>query len=129
MRCTRSRVRGTAGKRTVAAADAVRIVLMTAPHAEVAERIVMTLVDERLAACGNIVPGVVSIYRWEGAVQRDAEVLVVLKTTAERVPAVLERAAALHPYEVPELLVVDVAAGLAQYLQWVAASCSEQSEG
>jgi periplasmic divalent cation tolerance protein len=102
---------------------------MTAPDAEVAERVVTALVNERLAACGNIVPGVVSIYRWEDAIQRDVEVVVVLKTTAERVQATMERAAALHPYEVPELLVVDVAAGLAQYLQWVAASCSEPIEG
>jgi periplasmic divalent cation tolerance protein len=103
------------------AGSGVRLVLATAPAADVAERMVRTLVEERLAACGNIVPGIVSIYRWQGAVQRDAEVMVVLKTTAASVPSLLARLPALHPYQVPEILVVRVEDGNRSYLEWVAA--------
>lgn len=99
-----------------------RIVFMTAPSAAVAEQVVRTLVEERLAACGNIVPGVTSIYRWEDAVQRDAEVLVIFKTNAHTVAALISRAAALHPYEVPELLAVDVTQGFRPYMDWVVSS-------
>jgi periplasmic divalent cation tolerance protein len=110
------------------AEQAVQVVLMTAPSADVAEHVVRTLVDERLAACGNIVPGMTSIYRWQGAVRTDAEVLVILKTTAERAAALLARASALHPYDVPELLVLPVAAGHEPYLAWVR-SCSVAGAG
>lgn len=96
-----------------------RIVLVTAPDTAVAERIVTTLVEERLAACGNIVSGVVSIFRWEGRVQREAEVLIVLKTAASRVAALQERVPALHPYDVPEVLVVPVESGHGPYVDWV----------
>jgi periplasmic divalent cation tolerance protein len=109
-------------------ADAVALVLTTAPDAAVAERIVQTLVEERLVACGNIVPGVVSIYRWEGQVERAGEVLVVLKTTPARTDAVLARVPALHPYDVPEALVVPVHGGHPPYVRWVVSSCGERSE-
>ncbi len=98
-------------------------VLMTAPGADVAEKVVRSLLDERLVACGNIVPGAVSLYRWEGTVHRDEEVLVILKTVHRLVPRVLERARALHPYEVPELLVQEVADGNPAYLDWVQEEC------
>jgi periplasmic divalent cation tolerance protein len=102
---------------------AVRVVFMTAPAQDVAEDVVRTLVGERLAACGNIVPGITSIYRWKGEVQRDSEVLVILKTGAATLDAMIRRAAELHPYEVPELLAVDVARGFEPYVQWVGHSC------
>lgn len=102
-------------------ASAVRTVLMTAPDAEVAEALATVLVEERLAACASVVPGVTSIYRWEGEVQRDQEVLMVLKTTAERLPRLVDRAGGLHPYEVPEILSLPVDGGLDDYLRWVAA--------
>lgn len=92
---------------------------MTAPDEKVAEDLVRALIEEGVAACGNIVPGLVSVYRWRGRIERDAEVLIVLKTTAEAVPALLERAPALHPYEVPEVLVLPVEAGHGPYLDWV----------
>lgn len=98
-------------------------VLMTAPGADVAEKVVRGLLDERLVACGNIVPGAVSLYRWKGAVHRDEEVVVILKTVRRLVPRVLERARALHPYEVPELLVQEVADGNQAYLDWVEEEC------
>ncbi|HKJ93732.1 MAG TPA: divalent-cation tolerance protein CutA [Longimicrobiales bacterium] len=97
-----------------------RLVLVTAPDLEVAERLVTALVEERVAACGNIVPGLVSIYRWHGAVERAAETLIVLKTMDATVPALLQRVGTLHPYEVPEMLVVPVEGGHAPYLDWLA---------
>ena len=99
-----------------------QVVFMTAPNAEVAEQVVRALVTERLAACGNIVPGVTSIYRWQDEVQRDAEVLVILKTDGRAVDAMIRRAAELHPYEVPELLAVEVVKGFGPYMDWVASS-------
>jgi periplasmic divalent cation tolerance protein len=99
--------------------DEVQLVLMTAPDAGTAERIVRTLVEERLIACGNIVGGVTSIYRWQGVVERGAEVLVMMKSTAAMVPQLMARGAELHPYEVPEMLVFPVGAGYPPYLAWV----------
>jgi periplasmic divalent cation tolerance protein len=98
-------------------------VLMTAPDIDVAESVVRRLLDERLIACGNLLPGAVSLYRWEGDIQRDEEAVVVLKTLRRLVPRLLERAGALHPYDVPELLVQPVSAGGAEYLEWVENEC------
>jgi periplasmic divalent cation tolerance protein len=97
----------------------VCVVLNTAPSIEVAERIAGALVEERLAACATVVPGVVSIYRWEGALRREGEVLVVLKTTGERVKSLRSRLVELHPYDVPEVLALGVQAGHEPYLAWV----------
>lgn len=97
---------------------------MTAPGADEAEAVVRSLLDERLVACGNVLPGAVSLYRWQGAVHRDNEAVVILKTVRRLVPRVLERARALHPYEVPELLVQEVVDGNPAYLQWVQEECS-----
>jgi periplasmic divalent cation tolerance protein len=99
-----------------------RVVLVTTPEIDTAERIVQALVEERLAACGNIVPGVVSIYRWDEQVQRDDEVLLVLKTEQGQVEALRERVVMLHPYDVPEVVVLPVLGGHAPYLEWVARS-------
>ncbi len=101
-------------------APAVVTVLMTAPDPETAEALGRTLVEERLAACTNIVSGVVSIYRWEGKMHRDAEVLMILKTTPDMAGALSARAAELHPYEVPEVLVLPVSSANPPYAQWVA---------
>jgi periplasmic divalent cation tolerance protein len=98
------------------------VVLMTAPSQAVAEQLVTALVEERLAACGNIVPGVVSIYRWQDAVQRDAEVLVLFKTPAALAARLIERVQQLHPYDVPEAISLEAAAVLPSYAAWVAAS-------
>ena len=97
----------------------VRVVLTTTPSEEDAERIASALVEERLAACANVVPGVTSIYRWEGAVQREREVLVVLKTTADAIEGLTTRLTELHPYDVPEVVALDVTAGHEPYLEWV----------
>jgi len=104
------------------------IALSTAPNEEVARTLVRTLVEERIVACGNIVPGVNSIYRWQGAVSEEPEVLIVFKTSAAAWPRLQERLPELHPYDTPELLLVSVADGLAPYLQWVADSTERVHE-
>jgi len=96
------------------------VVLVTAPSAEKAAELARALVEERLAACGNVVPGLRSIYRWQGKVEDEAEALLVLKTTRARFEALRERILALHPYEVPEVLALPVEAGSAAYLAWIA---------
>ena len=97
----------------------VTVVLTTAPDAETAERLAGRLLDERLIACANIVPGVRSVYRWKGETQRESEVLVLLKTTRECVTRLTDRVAVLHPYDVPEVLALPVTAGLGAYVDWV----------
>jgi periplasmic divalent cation tolerance protein len=98
------------------------VVLVTAPSADAAGQIARALVEEGLAACGNVVPGVRSIYRWQGRVQEDGESLLVLKTERRLLPALKARLPALHPYEVPELLALGVEDGLGPYLEWIAGS-------
>jgi periplasmic divalent cation tolerance protein len=99
------------------AGSATRIVLCTAPLAAGPE-LVRTLVEERLVACGNILQ-VSSIYRWKGAVETEDEALIIFKTTAEAWPRLKERVPQLHPYDVPELLLLGVVDGHEPYLQWV----------
>src|SRR5260370_23548716 len=86
---------------------------------EDAERIATAVVERGLAACVNVVPGVVSVYRWKGAVHRDEERLLVIKTRGERFEALREALVSLHPYEVPELLALPIAGGHAPYLAWL----------
>lgn len=92
----------------------------TCPDAASATRLADALVDERLAACVNIVPGLRSVYRWKGRVERSDEVLLLVKTTAARLPALSARVLELHPHELPEVVAVEVAGGLSAYLDWVA---------
>jgi periplasmic divalent cation tolerance protein len=80
-----------------------------------------TLVDDRLAACVNVLPAMTSIYRWKGSVEQDREQQLVIKTTAERVPALEARLRHLHPYELPEFVVLNAAASAA-YAEWVTES-------
>ena len=81
-----------------------------------------TLVEEGLAACVNVLPPMESVYRWQGSVHQDAERQLVIKTRAERLDALQVRLKILHPYEVPEFLVLPVSAGSPGYLEWVRAS-------
>jgi periplasmic divalent cation tolerance protein len=102
----------------------VVLVLSTAPAApgdDTAEQIARTLIDERLAACVNVHAPMVSIYRWKGAVEKDNERQLVIKTTRAALPALEKRLRELHPYELPELIVVSTSGGSEQYLAWVAA--------
>ncbi len=77
-------------------------------------------VEARLAACVNVLPPMRSVYRWQGAVEQADEVLLLAKTPAERLPALIEQLRALHPYELPEIVAVEAGAGLPAYLDWVA---------
>jgi periplasmic divalent cation tolerance protein len=102
--------------------SAARVVLSSCRRRTEAEKIARALVAERLAACVNIVPGVRSIYRWKDSVEETNEVLLVIKTTRGRFPAVAARLAALHSYEVPEILALDADAGAEPYLAWLSDS-------
>ena len=99
----------------------IMIALCTCPDAAVAERIATSLVEECLAACVNRLPGVTSTYRWQGKICHDDEHLLLIKTTPERFAAVRDRILALHPYELPEIVGLDVTAGFDPYLAWVEA--------
>src|SRR5690606_2888520 len=101
--------------------DRPLLCLATAPDRPVAERIARALVDERLAACVNILPGITSVYRWEGAVETGDEVLLLAKTMPQQLEALTARVAELHPFEVPEVIALDIEGGLPAYLQWIAA--------
>jgi periplasmic divalent cation tolerance protein len=97
------------------------IVLTTLGATADAAAFARTLVDERLAACVNVLPAMQSVYRWRGAVQEDDERQLVIKTWRDRLAALEARVKTLHPYDVPELLVLEVAAGGAAYLEWLRA--------
>lgn len=98
--------------------DAI-LVMVTAPTADKAAELARTLVEEGLAACGNVVPGLRSIYRWEGKVHDEPEALLLLKTRASHFEALRARVVEVHPYQCPEVLRLDVAEGHAPYLQWI----------
>ncbi len=97
----------------------VRVVLVTVPDPETGATIGRTLVEERLAACVNLIPGLRSIYRWQGKIEDEGEALMVIKTRAEGLQALIDRIRALHPYTVPEVLALPVEAGFEGYLAWV----------
>jgi periplasmic divalent cation tolerance protein len=99
----------------------VLLVLCTCPDEASAAQLARALVEEGLAACVNRLPGVRSTWRWEGAIQDASEVMLVIKTVEARFEALRERLVALHPYELPEVIAVKVAAGLAPYLRWIEA--------
>ncbi len=106
--------------------SSINVVLCNCPPDQ-AEPLARALVEQRLAACVNLLPGVTSIYRWEGRICTDAEVTLLIKTASDRVDALREGILALHPYTVPEVVVlrVDGAATSAPYLSWVVAETRE----
>jgi periplasmic divalent cation tolerance protein len=99
--------------------EQVHLVYTTASSEAEAARIATTVVDERLAACANIVPKIRSIYRWQGTVEDEAESLVFLKTRAKCVEALIARIGELHTYEVPDVVALPIEAGHRPYLDWV----------
>ncbi|MCL1635557.1 divalent-cation tolerance protein CutA [Luteimonas sp. SX5] len=105
----------------------VLVCLCTCPDPDSAARIADALVDERLAACVNVLPGLRSTYRWQGQVERADEVLLLIKTAADRLPALQQRILALHPYELPEVIAVEAAGGLPAYLGWIAEQTREEN--
>jgi periplasmic divalent cation tolerance protein len=103
------------------------LILTTTPDGDLGDRIAATLVGERLAACVNVHGPMVSFYRWHGAVERETERQIVIKTTKDRVEPVLARIAQLHSYELPELVVVPIADGSPPYLDWIRAETRDAS--
>jgi periplasmic divalent cation tolerance protein len=95
------------------------VVFTSFPNAEEAARVVRVLVEERLIACGNLVPGARSIYRWEGAIADQPEVLAILKTRKQDWAALMSRLHELHSYSVPECVAVRIAAGAPRYMAWL----------
>ena len=95
------------------------IVFVTVPGGEDASRIGEALVSEKLAACVNVVPGIESIYRWEGKVARDAEWLLIIKTTDERFEEMERRVKVLHSYTTPEVIAFKISRGSDEYLKWL----------
>ena len=100
------------------------VVLVTAPNTEEASRIADTLVGARLAACVNILGGIESVYRWEGRIARDSEVLMIIKTTSERYAEIEEQIKALHSYTTPEVIAIRIEHGSEAYLKWIGESVS-----
>jgi periplasmic divalent cation tolerance protein len=94
----------------------LKLLLSTAPDGETADRIAGALVEEGLAACVQVLPGLRSVYRWQGELERSAETLILIKS--HRAEACLARLAELHPYEVPEGVVIPIESGLTDYLRW-----------
>ena len=108
-------------------ADVAVVVLSTAPDDETAGVIARTLVEERLAACVSQVPQIRSVYHWQGEITEAAEILLIIKTHSRLAPELTRRLGELHPYEVPEILVLPVAAGSRAYLEWIMAETSEKT--
>jgi periplasmic divalent cation tolerance protein len=104
---------------------AIRVVLTTLPDAEIAGKLARSLVEMRLAACVNVLSPCQSIYRWQDDVQEDGEVPLIIKTTAELYPALETYLRQQHPYALPEIVALEVAQGLPEYLTWVAASTGQ----
>lgn len=101
------------------------VIVLTTLAADVdACALARTLVAERLAACVNVLPAMMSVYRWQGRVEEEREQQLVIKTAANRVPALAARLGELHPYELPEFLVLSVAEGSDAYLRWIRESVS-----
>jgi periplasmic divalent cation tolerance protein len=97
----------------------IRVVLTTFASADDAAKAVRILVDEQIIACGTILPGARSIYRWKAAIEDSEEAVVLLKTSAERFPALEERLRSIHPYETPEIVALDPTAVSKDYADWV----------
>jgi periplasmic divalent cation tolerance protein len=95
------------------------VVLMTAGSQEEAEKIAQALVGELLAACVNVIPGVTSVYRWEGAVQSDQEWLIIAKSKRDVLDELVQRVQALHSYDVPEIIALPLTGGSETYLRWI----------
>lgn len=105
------------------------LVYVTAPDEETAARIARSAVEERLAACVNVIPNMRSFYRWEGYVQDEGEYLLLIKTNRDRVTALKERVVKLHPYDVPCVTVLPIADGHPPYLAWIQGETRLQETG
>lgn len=95
------------------------VILVTAKDQAQANQIAAKLVQEKLIACANVVPGVQSVFRWEGKVDRAQEVLLILKSHRRHFPAIVKRVKALHSYDVPEVIALPIVEGNKDYLKWI----------
>ena len=114
------------GAREAKGDDAFVVMVNTATEDE-AVRIARSVVEERLAAAANVVPGLRSFYRWQGKVEDAAEVQVLMKTRRDRLPRLFDRIEELHSYEVPGIIALPVETGLPAYLRWVAGAAAERA--
>lgn len=103
------------------------VVLVTGPSADEAERIGRALVEERLAACANLIPSISSAYWWKGKIEEATEALLVLKTRQDLVERLVTRVRALHSYTVPEVIALPILGGNPDYLQWIDDSVESRS--
>src|SRR4051812_15730248 len=108
--------------------DRVILALTTCPDEASAQAMAMALVQERLATCVNRIGGVRSTYFWDARLRDEAEILLIIKTTGRRLDELRTRLSALHPYELPELLAIDVAGGNERYLDWVRMGVRDKGE-
>src|SRR5881275_3545786 len=104
-------------------AEKILLALSTLPDGDTARRISNELVEEKFAACANILPTVESIYRWKDKIESGNETLVFFKLSEDRQSAFQDKLRSLHPYDVPEIIFVSIASGLPEYIQWVAENC------
>jgi periplasmic divalent cation tolerance protein len=102
----------------------ILLALSTFPDAETARRIANQLVTEKFAACANLLPGVESVYRWKEKIENANETPVIFKLSEDRQAAFQKKLRSVHPYEVPEIIFVQVAGGVPDYLRWIAESCA-----
>jgi periplasmic divalent cation tolerance protein len=103
------------------------VVFCSCPNADSANAIARDLVEQRLAACVSLLPQVRSVYRWQGEVEEAEEVLLMIKTSAQRFDAMRERITALHSFDVPEIIALDIRDGLPAYLAWIHSETSSDS--
>ena len=96
-----------------------KLILNTCPDQQTADNIATALVEQGLAACVNIVPGIQSVYRWQGKIERQEEVLLLIKARADAFSTISARIVELHPYELPEVIAVTIGNGLQPYLDWI----------
>ncbi len=103
------------------------ICLITTPSKDTAEKIAATLVAQKLAACCSIITGITSIYTWEGKTQKAEEAQIIAKTRSECFQELADAVKALHPYQVPEIIMIPISAGLPAYLDWIDSSVKKSS--
>lgn len=112
--------------RTGSGTISCRVVFITTGSMAEGRRLARRLVGERLAACVNLVPGIESLFWWQGKVDRASEVLLIVKTTAARLSLLIDRVRAWHSYQTPEVIAVPIVHGSAAYLRWLCDSCAPQ---
>lgn len=106
--------------------ESALLVLTNVPDAELARRLAQDLVEQRLAACVNILPPIQSIYRWQGAIEHATELCLVIKSTQACYAGLEAAIRQMHPYDVPEIIAIPVTAGLPAYLSWIAAETKKE---